>query len=95
MEREYRAGDLLNLTCVSAPSNPPSRLKWNLNGRSLDPAYVSESYLLEAGEGLFSSFISLLMPLEPRHFDESPDGKVRAQVVCPALGESASNPCLR
>ncbi len=31
--REYRAGDLLNLTCVSAPSNPPSQLEWWLNRR--------------------------------------------------------------
>ena len=31
--RDYSVGDTLNLTCVSAPSNPPSQLEWRLNGR--------------------------------------------------------------
>ena len=31
--RDYSVGDTLNLTCVSAPSNPPAQLEWRLNGR--------------------------------------------------------------
>ena len=27
----YKPGDLLNLTCTSAPSNPPAKLEWILN----------------------------------------------------------------
>ena len=27
----YKSGDLLNLTCTSAPSNPPAKLEWILN----------------------------------------------------------------
>ena len=32
-KRDYAVGDTLNLTCVSAPSNPPAQLEWRLNGR--------------------------------------------------------------
>ena len=28
----YKPGDLLNLTCTSAPSNPPATLEWRING---------------------------------------------------------------
>lgn len=31
----YRPGDMLNLTCISAPSNPPAELEWRINGRSV------------------------------------------------------------
>ena len=27
----YKPGDTLNLTCISAPSNPPARLEWSIN----------------------------------------------------------------
>eukprot|EP00094_Tigriopus_californicus_P007001 TCALIF_06740-PA protein Name:"Protein of unknown function" AED:0.33 eAED:0.33 QI:0/0.5/0.4/0.6/0.75/0.8/5/0/259 len=30
----YQPGDMLNLTCISAPSNPPAELEWRINGRS-------------------------------------------------------------
>jgi len=35
LNKEYRPGDALNLTCESAPSNPHSRLEWKLNGRQV------------------------------------------------------------
>ena len=34
-DNNYKPGDTLNLTCVSAPSNPPATLEWKLNGQSV------------------------------------------------------------
>ena len=31
IQKNYKVGDLLNLTCTSAPSNPPAKLEWILN----------------------------------------------------------------
>lgn len=31
----YKPGDLLNLTCESAPSNPPATLEWLVNGQKV------------------------------------------------------------
>jgi hypothetical protein len=35
LDKVYKAGDTLNLTCVSAPSNPPATLEWKLNGEAV------------------------------------------------------------
>ena len=32
LDNNYKPGDTLNLTCISAPSNPPATLEWRLNG---------------------------------------------------------------
>ncbi len=42
---------------------------------------MDETYLVDNGDGLFSTFAALLMPLEPRHFDESDDGKIRVKCL--------------
>ena len=34
-DNNYKPGDTLNLTCVSAPSNPPATLEWKLNEQSV------------------------------------------------------------
>ena len=35
IDKNYKPGDMLNLTCVSAPSNPPATLEWKLNGEEV------------------------------------------------------------
>ena len=35
LDNNYKPGDTLNLTCISAPSNPPATLEWRLNGDSV------------------------------------------------------------
>ena len=35
VEIKYKPGDTLNLTCTSAPSNPPATLEWILNDRTV------------------------------------------------------------
>ena len=32
---KYKPGDVLNLTCTSAPSNPPAQLEWRLNDKKV------------------------------------------------------------
>ena len=32
---KYKTGDVLNLTCTSAPSNPPAQLEWRLNDKKV------------------------------------------------------------
>ena len=32
---KYKSGDVLNLTCTSAPSNPPAQLEWRLNDKKV------------------------------------------------------------
>ena len=43
--RDYSVGDTLNLTCISAPSNPPSQLEWRLNGRPVGGLHFRQSFL--------------------------------------------------
>ena len=40
-DNSYKPGDTLNLTCVSAPSNPPATLEWKLNGNSVSIFIIS------------------------------------------------------
>ncbi len=42
VERTYRPGDVLNLTCTSAPSNPPAQLEWRVNGRQVGMCGTNE-----------------------------------------------------
>ena len=45
----YKPGDLLNLTCTSAPSNPPAKLEWILNDEPVSyirPNVPPHKYLL-------------------------------------------------
>ena len=83
-EIEYKPGDLLNLTCASAPSNPPAQLEWNVNGRPVSLNYVVGKHLVDEERGLFSSVIGLLLPLDESHFN--PDGEIR--VKCRATVEA-------
>ncbi|XP_040575798.1 uncharacterized protein [Lepeophtheirus salmonis] len=69
IKRTYKPGDFLNLTCTSAPSNPPAKLQWILNGREIDEFFVEEQYLLNKHRGLFSSVIGLMLPLDESHFE--------------------------
>jgi hypothetical protein len=42
----YKPGDLLNLTCTSAPSNPPATLEWRINGQKVN-IMVARFFLLQ------------------------------------------------
>ena len=37
--KNYKVGDLLNLTCTSAPSNPPAKLEWILNDQPVSTVF--------------------------------------------------------
>mgnify|MGYP001500140300 FL=1 len=40
---KYKPGDVLNLTCTSAPSNPPAQLEWRLNDKKVCISNAIES----------------------------------------------------
>lgn len=43
---KYKPGDVLNLTCTSAPSNPPARLEWILNDRPVSKQLLKTGSIL-------------------------------------------------
>jgi len=73
---KYKPGDVLNLTCTSAPSNPPAQLEWRLNDKKVNPSYIphEREHLINMKRGLYSSTIGLLMTLRDEHFR---DGELR------------------
>ena len=52
-EKHYKPGDMLNLTCVSAPSNPPAQLEWTVNRRRVEDQYVVKQHLIDRKKGLY------------------------------------------
>jgi len=74
LDNNYKPGDTLNLTCISAPSNPPATLEWRLNGDLVEPDSIIPQHLLDKKKGLFSSIIGLIMLLKEEHFEH---GEIR------------------
>ena len=56
----YKPGDLLNLTCTSAPSNPPATLEWRINGQKVyynlasSHTIIAQAYLEIANRPVFN-----------------------------------------
>eukprot|EP00093_Oithona_nana_P005919 05919.XXX_136321_142922_1 [CDS] Oithona nana genome sequencing. len=79
---KYKPGDALNLTCTSAPSNPPASLEWIVNNKKIVPRPNREGekqekqHLINKKRGLYSSTIALLLTLEEEHFR---DGELRVK----------------
>jgi len=64
--KSLKAGDILNLTCTSKPSNPAAQLEWTLNGKSVESN--SPQKQIDVGRGLVSTKTDLYMRLEESHF---------------------------
>ena len=43
----YKPGDVLNLTCTSAPSNPPAQLEWRLNDKKVSTYFIFMNVTIE------------------------------------------------
>ena len=64
---EARVGDIVQLGCVTAPSNPPSRISWSLNGRPLSNSTYNTQ--MSADGGWFSiSNVSINIDANSRTF---------------------------
>ncbi|XP_022658463.1 uncharacterized protein LOC111249184 [Varroa destructor] len=73
LKKRYDLGDTINVTCRSAPSKPPPRLKWYVNGKrapskltgktqvSLSP--MADSLSLGMGMGVQAVGLNLRMPI--------------------------------
>ncbi|XP_023299078.2 nephrin isoform X1 [Lucilia cuprina] len=46
---EAKVGDFVQLSCVTAPSNPPARISWSLNGRPLSNSTYKTQKSVEGG----------------------------------------------
>ena len=57
--KSLKAGDILNLTCTSKPSNPAAQLEWTLNGKSVESN--SPQKQIDVGRGLVSTKTDLYM----------------------------------
>ena len=57
--KSLKAGDILNLTCTSKPSNPAAQLEWSLNGKSVESN--SPQKQIDVGRGLVSTKTDLYM----------------------------------
>ena len=66
--KNYKSGDLLNLTCTSKPSNPAATLKWSLNGQPV--ASKGPQQHIDAGRGLVITKTDLYMILDDDHFQD-------------------------
>ncbi|XP_055952969.1 synaptogenesis protein syg-2-like [Argiope bruennichi] len=73
----YAPGDIVNVTCVSAPSRPAAILKWWING---EEARTKRMPSIESPDGLFISKLRLKFEARQSHFW---DGKMKLQ--CEAI----------
>lgn len=46
---EAKVGDVVQLSCVTAPSNPPARISWSLNGRPLSNSTFKSQKSIDGG----------------------------------------------
>ena len=75
--KNYKAGDILNLTCTSKPSNPAAKLEWTLNGKPVQSHGPQQH--IDAGKGLVSTKTDLYMRLNDGHFQDGRAIKVKCK----------------
>ncbi|KFM75578.1 hypothetical protein X975_20379, partial [Stegodyphus mimosarum] len=76
----YAPGELVNVTCISAPSRPAAFLKWWINGLEASMDQIIRLEPQESSDGLFTSKLILKFVARPGHFWE---GKMKVQ--CEAI----------
>ncbi|XP_054089210.1 nephrin isoform X4 [Zeugodacus cucurbitae] len=59
---EARVGDLVSLTCATAPSNPPAEIKWMVGGRQIRNATSKTNASPEGGWVTFSNITTTVEP---------------------------------
>ncbi|XP_054719784.1 uncharacterized protein LOC129229491 [Uloborus diversus] len=79
-KQHYIIGELVNVTCISAPSRPQTSLKWLINGREPPDHQLRYHQSKESPAGLFTSMQTLRFYAQQEHFLE---GKMRLQ--CEAI----------
>ncbi|XP_054258525.1 uncharacterized protein LOC128983304 [Macrosteles quadrilineatus] len=64
----YLVGDVINLTCTSGKSYPPSELRWLVNDQEVNGDYLVPRPPLTHPHGLVTTSLGLRLPAAPRHF---------------------------
>ncbi|KAM7345697.1 hibris isoform 4-T4 [Cochliomyia hominivorax] len=64
---EAKVGDVVQLNCVTSPSNPPARISWSLNGRPLSNSTYKTQKSVEGG-WFSSSNVSINIDANSRTF---------------------------
>ncbi|GIY37442.1 ig-like domain-containing protein [Caerostris darwini] len=66
VQKTYRIGDMVNMTCLFGPSKPPAHITWYINGEEAPTSYVFHSQpSSEEEDGLLISESRLNFALEP------------------------------
>ncbi|XP_054717512.1 uncharacterized protein LOC129226908 [Uloborus diversus] len=76
----YSPGNLVNVTCVSAPSRPAAFLKWWINGVEARSHQLTRPLPDESYDGLYISKLRLTFEARPSHFFQG-----RMKVQCEAI----------
>ncbi|KFM69186.1 hypothetical protein X975_26567, partial [Stegodyphus mimosarum] len=76
----YGIGELVNVTCISAPSRPAAVLKWFINGLEASNDQIRRYQPKESPVGLYTSILLLRFYAKHEHFYE---GKMKIQ--CEAI----------
>ncbi|KAF8794739.1 hypothetical protein HNY73_002681 [Argiope bruennichi] len=63
----YSIADDLNVTCMSAPSKPPSFLQWFVNDKEVPQQHTTRMPPLRNTDGLLSSMLGLRFVVVPQH----------------------------
>ncbi|GFQ87335.1 uncharacterized protein TNCT_494871 [Trichonephila clavata] len=66
VQKTYRIGDLVNMTCLFGPSKPPAQITWYINGEEAPQSYVYHNHpSADQEEDLLISESRLSFALEP------------------------------
>ncbi|XP_035208096.1 uncharacterized protein LOC118182818 isoform X2 [Stegodyphus dumicola] len=64
VQKNYRIGDVVNVTCAFGPSKPPAKITWYINGEEAPTTYVHHNHLMTGDLKMSKS--RLIFSLEPK-----------------------------
>ncbi|XP_054707914.1 uncharacterized protein LOC129217610 [Uloborus diversus] len=67
-KQHFFSGEMVNVSCVSAPSRPAAILKWWINDREAKDEYLRGPFKEESADGLFTSILILTFRVSSSHF---------------------------
>ncbi|KAG8187092.1 hypothetical protein JTE90_023934 [Oedothorax gibbosus] len=77
---QYFRGEVVNISCISAPSRPKAILKWWINDQEAPIEDLFRPPTTESLEGLFISELILKFRARPHHFKDG-----RMKLICEAI----------
>ncbi|GIZ04164.1 c2-set_2 domain-containing protein [Caerostris extrusa] len=65
---KYGVGDIVDINCTSAKSQPPAELHWYINDREAKPEYLKPLEDISYNDGMVSTRLRLKFIVKHRHF---------------------------